>query len=428
MVLQKPREIAAQILLAHADSQAYIEELVDRELAATRLPSLDRGLVQEICYGCIRWRQTLDWLIDRQARFRPPGPEARVFLRLGLYQLFWLDRVPPHAAVHETVEAAHALDRGPFVGFLNALLRAYTRTLEETRAELTALKTKDPALGWSHPRWLVERWRQALSAEALQKLLEWNNSPAPLYARINTLKTDAGRVIEAWRREGVDYNFTHFDWIGENLVFEWRRHPPIERLKSYADGSFYVQDPSTLLAVALLDPQPGESILDLCAAPGGKTTFIAQRLDNDGRVVASEPDPRRRRRLHENCERLAADVTVLAPDDPRAQGPFDRVLVDAPCSNTGVLRRRLDARWRLEPGEIRRCQSRQAHVIAEGLRRLRPGGRLVYSTCSLEPEENAGAIRAALGAHPGLVLESERTLHPATDRVDGAYAARLLRP
>lgn len=425
MVPQKPREIAARILLRHAADRAFIEDVLKRELTGVRLPTADRALIQELCYGTVRWRATLDWLIGRQARHRQVQPAAQALLRLGLYQLFWLDRVPDHAAVNETVEAARALDLGTQSGFINALLRNYVRDAEATRKVLQELRDRDPSLGWSHPAWMIRRWEAHLSKTELQGLLAWNNTSALTYARVNTLRTDAGQLIEHWRKEGVEYDFARWDWVPENVVFLLRRHPPLERLKTLQEGWFYLQDPSTLMAVSLLAPQPGEHVLDLCAAPGGKTTFIAQQLDNDGQIVAVEPDAKRRHRLRENCERLGADVQVVAAEAPEARGPFDAVLIDAPCSNTGVLRRRLEARWRLNSNELKRTADLQARLLKEALGRVRPGGRLVYSTCSLEPEENEEQITALAAAHPQVRLLRSRLLHPARDGVDGAFAALL---
>jgi 16S rRNA (cytosine967-C5)-methyltransferase len=413
-------------LLRHAREHVFLEELLDRELSGVRLAPEDRSLVQELCYGVTRWRMTLDWLVERQTTQRHPAPAALVLLRLGLYQLFWLDRVPAHAAINETVEAARALDLGAPTGLINAVLRNYAREADATRALLQRLRTQDPPLGWSHPRWLVQRWQPRLSPSELQKLLEWNNTPAPVYARVNTLKADATQLIEGWRAEGVDYDFRSWNWVESNLVFLLRRHPPLERMKTFQKGWFYVQDPSTLLSVRLLDPKPGERILDLCAAPGGKATFIAQIQDNDGRVVAVEPNPKRRARLRDNCERLGADIQVVAPEDPSLQEPFDAVLVDAPCTNTGVLRRRLEARWRLAPGDLDRCNELQRNLLTRALHHVRPGGRVVYSTCSLEPEENEELVRSFLAGRDETVAAS-RFLHPARDAVDGAFATVIRR-
>lgn len=414
--------------MRHAGARQFIEDVLDQELARTRISPADRGLIQELCYGTVRWQSTLDWLVERRTPNRRPPPGALLLARLGLYQLFWLDRVPDHAAVNETVEAARALDLSAQTGFINALLRGYAREADATRQLLTDLKTQDPALGWSHPRWLVERWKYRLGDAALQTLLAWNNTPAHVFARINTLRTDAERTIQNWRGEGVEYDFGSWDWVPETLFFRLRKHPPLDRLKSFADGGYYIQDPSTVLPVTLMAPRPAERILDLCAAPGGKTTLIAQFLDNDGRVIAAEPDAKRQERLRKNCDRLGADVEVIGPEYAEPMGPYDAVLVDAPCSNSGVLRRRLEARWRLTPQELDRSQKIQTELLETAARLLRPKGRIVYSTCSIEPEENRERVDAFLAAHPGFSLGASRQLDPVRDGVDGAYAACLIGP
>jgi 16S rRNA (cytosine967-C5)-methyltransferase len=192
---------------------------------------------------------------------------------------------------------------------------------------------------------------------------------------------------------------------------------------SFQDGWFYVQDPGTLLAGRQLDPQPGQAILDLCAAPGGKTTHLAQLLGNRGRIAARDNQPARIERLEENCRRLGATCVEISA----APGQFDGILVDAPCSNTGVLRRRVDARWRLQPGEITRLSQAQSALLAQAALELKPGGVLVYSTCSLETEENEQVARKFLEEHPAFQLASERQLLPFVEEVDGAYVATLRR-
>jgi len=418
---RKPREIAYRALLAREAGRGFIEELLEAELAGARLAAADRHLAQELAFGVVRWQAPLDWLIEQKAEGRRQRPEVQVLLRLGLYQLFWLDRVPDHAAVFETVALAPP---GPG-RFVNAVLRAYTREREAARAALEELKRTDPAWGWSHPAWLVERWTARWGEAETRRLLEWNNLPARTFARVNTLVADPAKLLERWRAEDVDYDFRRYDWTPENLVFELRAHPPLYRLESFQKGWFYVQDPSTLLAPHLLDPQPGERVLDLCAAPGGKTTRLAQMVDNDLHLVAVEPSASRRRRLVENCERLCAECTAVASLAEAPFREFDRVLVDAPCSNTGVIRRRLDLRWRLRPEEITRLGRTQRDLLQQAASVLRPGGRLVYSTCSLEPEENHGLIEAFLGAHPEFTLATERELFPPQSQTDGAYVAVL---
>jgi 16S rRNA (cytosine967-C5)-methyltransferase len=421
---EKPREIAMRLLRQHQGSHDYIERLLENELARHSLSPPDRGLCQELVFGLVRWQRTLDWLIARKTAGRAQNAGLRLLLHLGLYQMFWLERIPAHAAVHETVELGKRLGFGAQTGFLNAVLRGYSREREATLRQLEHLKQTDPALGYSHPVWLVERWQARWGAEQTSRLLQWNNSPPPTYARLNILQTDLGGLIEAWEQEGVRFVVRHWDWTGENLIFELTAHASLAHSNAFQRGFFYVQDPSTLLAVRELNPQPGEKILDLCAAPGGKTTYIAQRMGNQGRLVAQDNQPQRMVRLRENCARLG--VTCVVEAMPAEQLPFDRILVDAPCSNTGVLRRRVDLRWRIKPEELTRLRQTQLTLLDQAAARLKPGGTLVYSTCSLEPEENEMVAREFLEAHPRFTLKGQRQLLPFADGVDGAYVASMV--
>ena len=225
----------------------------------------------------------------------------------------------------------------------------------------------------------------------------------------------------------MDYDFVRRDWLDENLVFELKSHPPLNSLASFRDGGFYVQDPGTLLAPRELGAQPGETILDLCAAPGGKTTFLAQLMRNEGKIVACDISEARSKLIRENCKRLG--VTCVEPILLSALGSrpstLDRILVDAPCSNTGVLRRRVDLRWRISPEEISRLRQAQLDLLKLAATKLKPNGVLVYSTCSLEPEENSDVVKEFLTSHSNFKLEANRELLPFADNVDGAYVARL---
>ncbi len=405
----------------------FTETLLEQALATARLSAPDRGLCHELVFGVVRWQASLDWLIARKTQGRTQKPGLQDLLRLGLYQIFWLDRIPDHAAVHETVEMAKHAGFGPQAGFINAILRGYLREADETKRALAELKNSQPALGWSHPEWLVERWRQRFGEERTQRLLEWNNTPPKTFARVNTLRTDATKLVEAWRDENVEYDFVTRDWTGENLAFELKSHPLLTTLESFRQGWFYLQDPSTLLAVRELDPQPGETILDLCAAPGGKTNFMAQLMNNEGRIVAHDLSSDRLKLIQENCTRLGVNCVEVTSTLNLRPSAFDRILVDAPCSNTGVLRRRVDLRWRIQPAEIERLRATQFELLRQAATCLKPGGVLVYSTCSLEPEENGEVVKQFLTTHAGFRLEHERELLPVADSADGAFTARLIR-
>jgi 16S rRNA (cytosine967-C5)-methyltransferase len=470
---QKPREIAVRVLQQRRAGGKFIEDLLETALQGAQLSSADRGLCQEIVYGIVRWQATLDWLIARKTDGREQKPALQNLLRLGLYQIFQLDRIPDHAAVHETVELAKQNGFGTQAGFVNAILRGYLREHDETKKLLAGLKISQPALGWSHPEWLVARWQKRWGAEQTARLLEWNNTPPKTFARVNTLKfrrgelrrdelhespnksaensgrrvtppsefKDAGDLLARWRDEGVEYDFVRRDWLEENLVFELKSHPPLSSLASFRDGWFYIQDPGTLLAACKLGPQPGETILDFCAAPGGKTTFIAQLMNNQGRVVAQDVSDERLKWIQENCARLgvtcvetqraAGILPAEQTKDGTASGTpaarFDRILVDAPCSNTGVMRRRVDLRWRIQPAEIERLRATQLDLLQQAATQVKPGGILVYSTCSLEPEENGEVVKQFLSDHADFKLESEHELLPFADQVDGAFVATLVK-
>jgi 16S rRNA (cytosine967-C5)-methyltransferase len=431
-----PRQVAYRVLLQREEADEFVENLLEAELASANLSGPDRGLCTELVYGIVRRQSTLDWLISRKTQSRPQKPGLRILLRLGVYQLFWLGRVPDHAAVHETVQLAKRSGFTSQAGFLNAVLRAYTREKADIETVIERLKTSEPSVGYSHPQWLVERWTKRWGATEAGNLMDWNNVPPYTFARINTLKTTPENLLTQWQAEGVRFTEKKWDWVEEKTVFQLDSHPPIAQLPSFKQGLFYIQDPSTLLAINELSPRPEETILDSCAAPGGKATFIAQLMVNRGKILAQDIDPNRLRLVQENCVRLgvvcvhyslATDQTPALHSEPTQNPQFDRILIDAPCSNTGVLRRRVDLRWRIRPEEITRLRQTQLKLLRQAAPRLKPGGTLVYSTCSVEPEENAEVVNEFLAEQKTFQLERQRELLPFKDGVDGAYVARLRR-
>ncbi len=402
------REIALDLLNRRMRSRQLADELLDERLAVARLSPADRALATELFYGCLRQKLALEFVVEKLAP-KSPRPLVGNLLKLGLYQLLFLDKIPPHAAVHETVALAKRQASPAEAKFVNAVLR----NAQQSRVSIDAAP---PWTRCSHPRWLWERWVAHFGLEQTRTLCEWNNLPPPLYIRRNTLR--------AGQPPGEPTRF-------HPLAYRVREAAGLFDSPAWVAGAFYIQDPSTLVAVDVLDPQPGESVLDVCAAPGGKTTYIAQKMENRGRIIAADSSSARLRLVGENCRRLGAEiVATLACGGTRLNrclrgDRFDRVLVDAPCSNTGVMRRRPDLRWRLEEREITRLAAVQTQLLQAAAEFVRPGGVLVYSTCSLEPEENERVVERFRQDHPGFARETTRSLFPPRDGVDGVFVARL---
>ncbi len=424
---KKPRQIALQSLLRSQQNQRPVELILARELRFAAFSGADNGLCRELVSGCVRWRRLLDWLVEHATEGREQKPAVREILRLGLYQIFFLSRIPEHAIVDESVRLAKTEKCRGQAGFINAMMRRFIRERKKTIGEIADLKKNHPALGQSHPDWLYERWEQRWGREKTVRLMEWNNQPAPTYARINQLLTTSERLAKRWEEEGVVATIIDCDWAKPGSMFRLLKHPPLDSLDSFRDGFFYVQDPSTLLSVSLLDPQPGQVVLDLCAAPGGKTCHIAERMNNEGKLSALDTSKPRLELLRQNCNRMRITCATPSQGDAESTGKYDKVLVDVPCSNTGVMRRRLDLRWRLSPGQPNLLATEQLKLLELAATNTKPNGQLVYSTCSIEPEENEQLIARFLKADPAWHLIAERSLHPVRDHTDGAYAAHLTR-
>lgn len=414
MAQPSARQAAVAALQAWRTETRFSDSIISRLLAETRLNASDRAFTLELFYGVLRNLSLLDFWIDC---LRPSSVnvDLRDVLRLGLYQLFFL-KTPEHAAVYETVELVRKRERP----LINGVLRAAARRRDDlhSRAQAQPLFVRE-----SHPQFLVARWQHNLGARSAVALCEWNNRPPPVYGRINRLKIDREeflRLHPASKPLIIDPDFVEFHSF------------PTDALNQ---GHCYIQDPSTAVACRLLDPQPGEKILDACAAPGGKTNYIAEVMKNRGLIAACDREPDRVEILAENMARLGIGIAKIAlcdwkrdgiPMEIALIGPFDRILVDAPCTNTGVMRRRVDVRWRLGPTDFARMQKQQLEIIRAIVPLLRPGGVLVYSTCSLEPEENEEVVRRAVTELPILRLSGEKQSLPFRDGFDGAFAAKFV--
>lgn len=418
--LPDARAVALRILARWLESGTFPDRLVE---------SVDgrRGFIMEVVYGVARWRRTLEWMLAPAVR-RPPAPAVQAALLAGAYQLLHMDTVPPFAAIHATVEAVKAAGHGPAAGFVNAVLRG----LQRRRAERDRALARQPvAIRESHPDLLVARWTAQFGAQRTAALCAWNNCRPDVVLHVNPARTSAADYLARLREAGIA---AEPHPAAPEACLTLAHGVRVPELPGFAEGLFSIQDPSTLAAVRLLDPRPGESVLDACAAPGGKTMLIAHRMGGSGRLVAVDNRPDRVARLRANLARLALDWVTVRPADIARGGlkevepeGFDAVLLDVPCTNTGVLRRRPDARWRFTAevlGSVTAIQRRLLDAAAES---VKPGGRLVYSTCSLEPEEDEAQIAAWCAAHPAFKAGADVKLVPPGSATDGAYAACLHR-
>ena len=407
------RQIALAALRKWRRERRFADSVISRLFAKAELTVSNRAFALELFYGVLRNLLLLDFWIGclRASRI---DADLRDLLRLGLYQLLFL-KTAEHAAVYETVELAPKRQRAVINGVLRAAARQQDQLRTRGNAQPLFVRT-------SHPQFLIARWQQHFGAEAANELCRWNNAPPPIYGRINQLKIDRADFLRKYPESPA---------LVRNPAFVEFHAWPTDALNL---GRCYIQDPSTAIACELLDPQPGEKILDACAAPGGKTGYIAQLMKNRGAIVACDRDPERLRVLESNITRLGIQIICTfrldwtqgrIPKEIASIGPFDRILVDAPCTNTGVMRRRVDVRWRLRPKDFLRMPKQQFEIARAAIRLLKPGGVFVYSTCSLEPEENEELIGRLLNEFPGVRSAREESCLPFRDHFDGAFAARL---
>ena len=365
----------------------------------------ERAFVQDLAYVTVRRFRALRSVLGRFVERWPKG-ELEALLLVGAAQILYMPEVPDFAAVNETVVAAKESGREKRLDrVVNGVLRNLLRRRAEFEAKLAAAPLAERE---SFPNALVKRWIERYGAANAEALAKWHNTPA-----------------ETWLA------YPPSDDEPEGRFVRLERGRRVNDVEGYAEGAFIVQDPATAGAVELLDVKPGLTVLDFCAAPGGKSVQIAWRLKGQGRLVAQEVNPRRLARLRENIARLRLDQVQVVGKAPAGEGgataQFDRVLADVPCSNTGVLRRRPDARWRWEPSHLKQLAGLQAEILSRAAAHVAPGGLLVYSTCSNEPEENGEQVAAFLAAHPEFSEVARRESLPFETGHDGAFACAMQR-
>lgn len=442
------REVALKVINEVESKGAYaniaLAHEINRRISQGQLSDQDRRFITELVYGTVKAGATLDWILSIYLN-RPItkiAPVIRNILRLGIYQLFFLEKVPVSAACNQSVELAKKYGHAGTVKFVNGVLRNAARSPEKIEYPSQEIQpAKYLSLKYFHPEWLVERWINRLGFSACEGLCQTNNITPPLSLRTNTIKIDRKQLQQRLEEEGV---LCHESvWTPEGLVCH--QHPSLSTLKSLQEGLFQVQDESSMLVAHILDPKPGEFIIDACGAPGGKTTHIAALMNNTGQILSTDIYEHKLEITRENATRLGlTNIETRALDavtlDQFFPGKADKVLVDAPCSGLGVLRRKPDSRWRKTADILQDLPKLQAAILTSAAQCVKPGGTLVYSTCTTEPEENQNIVNNFLNTHSDFDLEPAGEflpiqkrpdkmlqLWPHLDGVDGFFIARMKR-
>ena len=433
------RETAVLTLAACQRQGAWSDGYLKRAVRESGLDRRDAALAARLCYGVLQNRLLLDWRLSRVCAMKLDKLDTKVLcgLRVGAYQLLFLDKIPPSAAVNEAVELAKRHSRNPrAAGLVNGVLRALLREEEPEIRGRDPLETL--SIRYSHPRWLVEEFAGLLGMEGAEALLEADNGQPPTTAQVNPLKTTRPRLEEDLRAAGLEAE--PHPWLEDCLLL--RGTGDLERLDAFRRGEFYVQDAASRLAVLAAGPEPGQRVLDCCAAPGGKSFAAAILMENRGELVSCDIHPHKIKLLEAGRDRLG--LSAMAPtlqNGARFREDwaerFDVVLTDVPCSGLGIIRKKPDIRYK-DPGPLEGLPRVQRGILDNCARYVRPGGTLLYSTCTLLPRENGEVVDGFLNEHPEFAPEpfvlprlgeqpGRITFWPHIHGTDGFFAARLRR-
>lgn len=438
---ESARAVALGVLQDVFAAGAYANLSLSRRLNDSGLSPLDRRFATELAYGAVKAFETLNWILGHYIKkpLAQTDPLVANILRLGIFQLYFLDKVPPSAAVNESVNLAKKHAHPGASGFVNAVLRAALREPEKVRyPSLLQEPVRHISLRELHPEWLVRRWLKKLGTEETLALCRFDNMQPPLSLRTNTLRISREQLLHKLIDGGAEAEISGL--VPEGILCGRLGDEPLRFLR---EGLCQAQDESSMLVSHVVAPQPGEFVIDACAAPGGKSLHLAALMRNQGRVVATDIHPHKIQLIEDNRRRLGIDIVEpFLKDAATLHDTFgksaDRVLVDAPCSGLGVLRRRPDARWRKE-ASLKDLPQLQQAILRSAAQCVKPGGVLVYSTCTMEEAENEETVGRFLSHCPDFVLESAGarfpsprpemmvTLWPQRDNTDGFFIARMTR-
>lgn len=436
------RGLAVKILNRVERTDAYLEKLLDNEMRNSELSGPDKALLYEIVHGVVRWMGRLDWVLNGfyKGQFSKAIPNLKNCLRVALYQILFLDRVPDYAAVNEAVEFIKKLQGQKPADLTNAILRNIIRSKNGIRYP----DPEEDLVGYlsafhSHPSWIVKRYLSRFGREAAEKLFIANNEKPFLTLKMNSTKVNYEEFKSLLN--SVNLKFVQGKYLPD--FFKLQNLTNITAWEYYANGYFDVQDESAGLACKLMDLKPGLRVLDMCAAPGGKTSYIAALMQDHGEIVALDRYDSRLQLLSKNIKRLGFKIVrpIVMNAMEYNRKDFDRILLDAPCSGTGTLSKKPDIKWKIDLLDIKKLSELQLALLTKASSLIKPEGIIVYSTCSIEPEENIEVVKKFLDQNPNFRLLSSQDNVPADvidedgcvatfphiHQTDGAFAAKLLR-
>ena len=436
------RGVAVKILDRIERTDSYLEKLLDYELKNSDLSGQDKALLYELVHGVVRWMGRLDWILAGfyKGQFSKAIPVLKNALRVALYQIMFLDKIPDYAIVNEAVDFVKKLQGQKPADITNAVLRNIIRSKN-------GLRYPDPnenvvsylAAYYSHPTWLTKRWVDRYGREAVEALMAANNERPTLTLRINGLKVDKQEF------EGLlqSVNLKYAPGVYNDHFYRLQILTNIQNWQYFTEGYFAIQDESTGMPCLLLDVKPGMRVLDMCAAPGGKSAYIADLMSNSGEIVALDKFESRVKMMQANLDRLGVSIVNFVTTDALEYEDelFDRVLVDAPCSGLGTLSKKPDIKWKRDLLDIKKLTPLQDELLNKAAEMVKPGGAVVYSTCTVEPEENYGVVQKFLSEHSNFRLDDASAYVdknivdgngciqslPHRDKMDGAFSARLVR-
>jgi len=441
------RETALKILYEINEKGAYSNIALNKYLSSHELSERDRAFITELVYGVVKWKLTLDRTVAAcsDIKMERLSPWIKNILRIGTYQLLFLTKVPPSAAVNESVKLARRYGHNASAGYVNAVLR---NIAGGGGKDIVPDRAVDPvgylSVRYSYPKWIADKFMELFGEEFAESLLEAGNRVPDLTVRANTLKTSAEGLVNALKNEGVEASPGRY--VSDAVII--KSQVSVTRLKAFRNGLFQVQDESSMLPTAVLAPQPGEKVLDACSAPGGKATHMAQMMQNKGLITAMDIHEHKLKLIEDAAGRLGTDIIRTELHDaaipvPQHEGAYDRVLLDAPCSGLGIIRRKPDIKWARENRDIGSITGLQRRLIDSVSKAVKPGGVMVYSTCTLLPEENECIVRDFLNNNdefyedditaylpPGLAKHARGGMiqvYPNRDGIDGFFVARLAR-